>query len=81
VILRDKILDNGISQHRFPWIAPDIELADLKDLKYCPMDTQSHPSNWFDREHFEQQNSDLRRIQPSTLDQIWISQHTQWLML
>jgi hypothetical protein len=25
--------------------------------------------------------SELRRIQPSTLDQILISQHTQWLML
>jgi hypothetical protein len=45
------------------------------------MDKESHTSNWFDCEHFEHQNSDLRRIQPSTLDQIWTSQHTQWLML
>jgi hypothetical protein len=81
VILRAKILDNGMSQHRFSWIAPDIELADLNDPKFRPVDTETHTSNWFDREHFEHQNSDLRRIQPSTLDQIWISQHTQWLML
>jgi hypothetical protein len=79
MILRAKILDNGMSQHRFPWIAPDIELADLEDPKFLPMDRETHTSHWFDREHFEHQNSD--RIQPSTLDQIWISQHTQWLML
>jgi hypothetical protein len=70
-----------MSQHRFPWIAPDIELADLKDPKFRPMETKTHTSNWFDREHFEHQNFDLRRIQPPTLDQIWISQHTQWVML
>jgi hypothetical protein len=68
VILRAKILDNGMSQHRCPWIAPDIELADLKEPKFHPMDTQSHTSNWLDREHFEQQHSDLRRIRSLALD-------------
>jgi hypothetical protein len=81
VILWAKILDNGMSQHRFPWRTPDIALADLKDPKFRPMDKRTHTSNWFDREHFEHQNSDLRRNQPSTLDQILISQHTQWPML
>jgi hypothetical protein len=70
-----------MSLHYFQWITSDIALADLKEPKFRPMDTADHTSNWFDREHFEHQDFELRRIQPSTLDQIWISQHTQWHML
>ena len=44
MILRAKILDNGMFQHRFPWIAPDIELADLEDPKFLPMDRETHTS-------------------------------------
>ena len=80
--LRQVILDNGKSRHRFPWIANDIGLADLKDPKFLPMATDDHTSNWFDKEHFETLRFEMRHnFQPSTLDRIWISQHTQWLLL
>jgi hypothetical protein len=51
------------------------------------MDTADHTSNWFDKQHFEHNELELCRLQPSTLDRIWISQHTQtnpvteWLLL
>jgi hypothetical protein len=80
--LRQEILDNGKLRHHFPWIAHDIELADLRDPKFFfPIETSDHTSNLFDEQHFGVNEFDLRHIQPSTLDQIWTSQHTQWLVL
>jgi hypothetical protein len=48
-----------------------------RDPKFLPMDTADHTSNWFDKQHFEHNEFELCRLQPSTLDRIWISQHTQ----
>jgi hypothetical protein len=78
--LRQGIHYNGTSSHRFPWITQDIEFVDLRGPKFRSIDTADHTSNWFPKQHFEHKDFNLRHIQPSMEDQIWISQHTQWLL-
>lgn len=67
--LRQGILNNGMLRHCFPWIAHDVELAGLQDLKFLPMETANHNFNWFDKQHFEFNEFELCRIQPLTLGQ------------